>query len=286
MDFSKYADLPKPRSFKKDLEAKLLNPALTNNFMCHFDIPKILKDYLIDERAFHNKYQQDLLDLSCCGASLPGSTLYTHDVNNIFPGVNEKFAYARAYDDRASFDFYVDNQYYVLRLFEAWERMCVDDNYANRTGRPGLESNDYYMRVRFPDGTTVGAEDGYRRQIIIDKFERDMGSVTAKGNPNNGNQGPKYIRYVFKDAYPIEINSIPVQYGPAELLKVTVSFTYTRFYYESKSGSFGESVQQTQQQNPNGFFVGDSSIVNDIIFNNVSTNLNNQQFDALDTPLF
>lgn len=270
LDLTGYAELPTARDYKKDLSKKLMQPATTNNFICHFNFPSGLVDYLNEQNAFYNEYQKDLIDLSCCDASLPGSTLYTHDVNNVFPGVNEKFAYARAYDDRASFDFYVDNQYYVLRVFEAWLRFCVDDQYANRDFRPGIERNEYYMRVNFPIK--------YRKDIVIDKFEKDMGSSTAKSN-----QGPKYLRYKFKDAFPIEINSIPVSYGQAELLKITVSFTYTRFYLESRSGSYGEAI--AQQQN-NNFFVGDSSLINQTVFNNTAANLENRQFSITNNPLF
>lgn len=278
LDLTGYAELPTARDYKKDLSKKLMQPATTNNFICHFNFPSGLVDYLNEQNAFYNEYQKDLIDLSCCDASLPGSTLYTHDVNNVFPGVNEKFAYARAYDDRASFDFYVDNQYYVLRVFEAWLRFCVDDQYASRPGRPGIEDNRYYMRVKFPNGNSKTKESGYRKDIVIDKFEKDMGSSTAKSN-----QGPKYLRYKFKDAFPIEINSIPVSYGQAELLKITVSFTYTRFYLESRSGSYGEAI--AQQQN-NNFFVGDSSLINQTVFNNTAANLENRPLSTTNNPLF
>ena len=114
LDLTSFGALPTNRDYKTDLSRKLMQPATTNNFMCSFNFPDKLVEYLIDQKAYNNPFQKDLLNLSCCDASLPGSTLYTHDVNNVFPGVNEKFAYARAYDDRSSFDFYVDNQYYVL----------------------------------------------------------------------------------------------------------------------------------------------------------------------------
>ena len=149
-------------------------------------------------------------------------------------------------------------------------RVCVDDNYAPRPGRPGLQADNYHMRVNFPSE--------YRKNIIIDKFEKDMGSSTAKSK-----QGPKYLRYYFKDVFPVEINSIPVSYGQAELLKITVSFTYTRFYLESRSGSYREAI--AQQQN-NNFFVGDASLINNTVINNTAANLQNQQFSTTDLPLF
>lgn len=239
LNLSNYGIIPTPRKVLKDLESKLMSPALTNQFLCQFNIPPIVKDYLVEQNAFNNDFQKDLVNISCSDASLPGSTLYTHDVNNVYPGVNERFAYARAYDDRASFVFYVDNQYYILRLFEAWTRTIVDDQYADRPARPGLERKNYFSRVRFPDGSGNPTNyTGYRSTIVIDKFEKDMGSQTARST-----QGPKYLRYVFLEAYPIEINSVPVAYGQADILKCTVSFTYTRFLLESRSGKYGERTE-------------------------------------------
>ena len=49
----------------------------------------------------------------------------------------------------------------------------------------------------------------------MNKFERDY-------------EG-RYLRYRFLQAYPISINSMPVSYDSSQLLKCTVSFTYTRY---------------------------------------------------------
>ena len=37
------------------------------------------------------------------------------------------------------------------------------------------------------------------------------------------------MRYQFINAFPKSMSSVPVSYGPADILKVTVSFNYDRY---------------------------------------------------------
>ena len=50
--------------------------------------------------------------------------------------------------------------------------------------------------------------------MYITKFEKDY---------------RRQINYQFMNAFPKSISPIPVSYGPAELLKVTVTFNYDRY---------------------------------------------------------
>jgi hypothetical protein len=274
MNLGQEAPKPKPVLMNK-LKSRLLQPALTSHFQCWFNPPPKVRDLLNTNRAY---VDSELLSLSCSDASLPGSTLYTHDVNNVYTGVNERFAYARAYDDRASFDFYVDNEYYTLRVFEAWLRYCVDDQFATRPTRPGLESPYFHSRVNFPDG-----DNGYRTQIYIDKFERDTGSQMPSDK-----RKPGYLRYKFIGAYPIEINSIPVSYEQSNLLKCTVSFTYTRFvlepgYTSTNPATLAQTPYSTNNPSTD-IFEQTSTLNGGDYFNNISPNFQNQQFDIKNPP--
>ena len=56
----------------------------------------------------------------CCEATLPGSSLTTHEVNNDYHGVTEKMAYRRMYDETLGLTFYVDRDYKVIELIEGW----------------------------------------------------------------------------------------------------------------------------------------------------------------------
>jgi hypothetical protein len=106
---------PQVTSMSK-IKSKLLRPALTSNFLCEFQPPSTLSNSgFIRDRvnagfigANYDRENQELITLSCSEASLPGSSLATHEINNDFTGVTERHVYRRQYDDRADFTFYVD----------------------------------------------------------------------------------------------------------------------------------------------------------------------------------
>jgi hypothetical protein len=114
---------PKPLNVS-DIKSKLLNPALTSHFLCEFQPPSINNTFsnFVRERVnagfvgadYSNRDNQDLITLSCSEASLPGSSLATHEINNDYTGVTERHAYRRLYDERADFTFYVDKEYKII----------------------------------------------------------------------------------------------------------------------------------------------------------------------------
>jgi hypothetical protein len=94
--------------------------------------------------------------------------------------------------------------------------------------------SNYHYRVRYPDEPGSG----YRSEMFVQKFERDF-----FGN---------YLEYVFVQAYPIAIASMPISYNASELLKCTVSFTYNRYYIRNRPNIVGsEPSQQTPAGIPN-----------------------------------
>ena len=91
----------------------------------------------------------------------------TNEINDDHTGVTERQAYRRQYDDRANFTFYVGNEdYYAIRLFEAWIGYAADEQYGSQPG-----ANNYNYRVNFPDSYTTGGTFG--GSLSIRKFERD-----------------------------------------------------------------------------------------------------------------
>jgi hypothetical protein len=199
-----------PRPVKKsvsDLKSSLLRPALTSHFFCWFEPPQLVQAF-INSRAGagigngSNRDAYELVSLSCSEASLPGSSLATHEANNDFTGVTERHVYRRQYDDRADFTFYVDHDYNVLQFFENWMSYIVNEQASG-----GIENENFSYRVNFPDN--------YKTTIYIKKFEKDyLGKI---------------LQYRFINAYPISIASIPVSYESSQLLKCTVSFNYSRY---------------------------------------------------------
>ena len=94
--------MPTPRSVSK-IKSDLLRPATTSHFEVELSIPSgLLSKYRGDNR-------QGKMQLMCSEASLPGSSLATHQIDNNFHGVTERHAYRRLYEDRLDLNFYVDS---------------------------------------------------------------------------------------------------------------------------------------------------------------------------------
>ena len=212
---------PQPSSKNiANIKAKLLRPATTSHFQVWFNPPEPVRNFAIQKAGagIGAAYDSETLSLLCSEASIPGSTLATHEINNNFTGVTERHAYRRLYDDRASFTFYVDHDYESLTFFEIWMQYIANEQISSS---PGLVAPNYFYRTNFPDGTGDGirAGQGYRSPAIyLNKFEKDYSG--------------RYLQYRFLNAYPIAINSIPVSYENSQLLKCTVSFTFTRYLME------------------------------------------------------
>ena len=201
------------------IKANILQPALTSHFLVDIEIPKGLPDYLKYDNLTFNDNEKYRLKLLCCEATLPGSSLATHENNSDFTGVTQKFAYRRLYDDRIDLTFYVNAENYLpISLFEIWIKFIAGESVAKdeKTERPGSKSSNYFYRVRYPKEYIV--EQGFK----ITKFEKTSGITN--------NHAGSILRYEFVDVFPIAITSMPVSYDTSSLLKCTVSFSYTRYY--------------------------------------------------------
>ena len=201
-----------------NLKASILKPALTSHFQCWFNPPQSVINWTDEHRIKAGlgsgyKDNAEFYSLSCSEASLPGSSLATHELNNDFTGVTERHVYRRQYDNSADFTFYVDHDYDIIFFFENWMSYIVDEQYTGRDGsqNQGIENSNFYYRVNYP-GT---GNKGYKTTIFLKKFERDYSG--------------RVLQYRFLNAYPISIASMPVSYEASQLLKCTVSFNYSRY---------------------------------------------------------
>lgn len=204
-----------------DLKAKILQPSLTSHFQCQFTIPSKVKDLFPDNDI--NLSESDLSDLfivSCTDASLPGSSLATHELNNDFTGVTQRHAYRRLYDDRAQFSFYVDKDYMQIRVFEVWMRFINGEELSYG------EKTNIAFRSNFPTK--------YKSSLYLTKFERDL---------------KNYVTYTFVNAFPVQIDSMPVSYDSSQLLKCTVSFSYDRYVLSNPKASSTTDLPPSQITN-------------------------------------
>ena len=141
--------------------------------------------------------------LLCSEAVLPTTSYATGEVKDNFMGVPQEFAHTRLYTD-IDFTFYVDQEYTLLRIFEGW--MDYVSSGADGDGF-GLGDAGFYRRFKYPNDYKCDT-------MSIAKFEKNI---------------ERTLLYEFRNAFPKSITSLPVTYGAADLLKVTVSFNYDRY---------------------------------------------------------
>lgn len=175
------------------------------------------------------------MGLLCSEAVLPASAYATSEVKDNFIGVTQEFAHTRLYTD-IDLVFYVDKDYKVLGFFEAWMDYIsgggeIPLRESFEESNQSIQSHGYYRRFNYPDFYKTNG-------IYIKKFERDF----ATGGTRN-------VTYRLKNAFPKSMSSIPVAYGGADLLKVSVSFNYDYYYIYRRSAPLkvSNSVDRAEQ---------------------------------------
>ena len=139
-------------------------------------------------------------------------------------GIPQEYAHTRLYTD-IDFTFYIDRSYTNLKFFEGWIDYIASASEARGPIGDGADiySSNYYRRMRYPDSYKSSS-------MFITKFERDI-------------EGPT-IRYQFINAFPKLVTAVPVSYGGADVLRVSVSFNYDR-YIVNPQGSYKTAPPNT-----------------------------------------
>ena len=181
------------------------NVAFNNHYIVNFSSlkPTIIR-YLERSTGFSDidEFISRTSGLLCSDASLPASAFATAEVKDNFMGVPQEFAHTRLYTD-IDFTFYVDEDYTLLNIFEGWM-----DYISSGAEREVADfQKPFYRRMRYPDSYKCDT-------MFITKFEKNM---------------KRKLRYQFINTFPKAISPMPVTYGAADLLKVTVSFNYDRY---------------------------------------------------------
>lgn len=217
-----------PTHYKvSDLKSRFLHLAQTSVYHVKFGVPTGVTDFVkFPGRDITTTNISDI-ELLCSEASLPGSTLATHEVTGDYAGVTEKMAYRRIYDDSLDLTFYVDADYNVIEFFDGWMNYATGQGAILGRGLGGdatSKPNESYKdptqsyRMIYPDQ--------YKGQIYLVKYEKDV------------NRTFRTMNYTFVGAFPISIVSSPISYNASELLKFTVSFSYIRYVRERIFTSF------------------------------------------------
>ena len=179
--------------------------AQTNHFLVTFSsltpaVESYLSSYsgLGDIRPFISRRAGIL----CNDASLPTTSYATAEVRDNFMGVPQQFAHTRIYTD-IDFTFYIDDDYTLLKIFEGW--MEYISSGANSSTL--ADDRAYFRRMRYADSYKCDT-------MYINKFEKNF---------------KKTMRYRFVNVFPKAMSAVPVAYGPADILKVNVSFNFDRY---------------------------------------------------------
>ena len=194
------------KPYNLSIAKAIIGPLAQNNhFLVTFSsLTPAVESYLIRYTRVTNikNFLSQNLGILCSDASLPTSTLATAEVKDNFMGVHQKFAHTRFYTE-ISYSFYIDEDYTLLKIFEGWMEYIS----SGANDNVDQDHRAYYRRMKYPDSYKCNT-------MYINKFEKNY---------------KRTLRYRFVNVFPKSINAIPVQYGAADILKVTVNFNYDRY---------------------------------------------------------
>ena len=203
------------------IKSRLLNTAQSSLYRLTLPVPQAVRS-----RLSLGSYDYDNISLMCCEATLPGSSLTTHEVNNDYHGVTEKMAYRRMYDETLSLTFYVDREYRVIELIEGWM-----DYISGIDNKSDYKTPYISYRMSYPQT--------YKKDIFLTKFERDQFTRDFSATKGTSTRSSRSVlEYTFVNAFPLALTAIPVSYDGGSVLKCSVSFNFIRYVQEKKNNNF------------------------------------------------
>ena len=202
--------MSRPRMPKKyaidDFRSRFQTVAIDNKYQAHFkpngDIYDAASQIGIDSR-----FIDEDLGLYVSDAVLPGSSFADIEIAGDRQGITERVPFSRLYDD-VTFTFMVDNEYKVMRFFESWVGL-VNPLYGTTTA----STSNQVMALNYPRK--------YKCDMAIAKFNKDY---------SMNREGGIVLLYQFNEAWPFSVASTPVNYQGANILKLNVTFRYTRYF--------------------------------------------------------
>ena len=221
-----------PKSFlMSEVKAKMGRYASTNFFHVYFKVPTDVKNN-VDE--YGGGRYQNFIDIACIDASLPGSTFTTHEATNDYMGITERHVYRRQFDGKIDFTFAIDREYTLIKLFEAW------------MGYIGGEASDGYRNYQAGRGYRVPfIKDYVCNDFTLVKYEKDA-TIVERG------YSPTRLEYHFVNAFPISISSMPISQGPTDLLTMTVTMDYQKYWITDINGKGKGAAGSSGSRSSNG----------------------------------
>ena len=136
-------------------------------------------------------------------------------------------AYRRMYDGTLDLSFMVDRNYNVIEMLDGW--LDFISGVGITGSRQSYKSRHVNYRMTYPEQ--------YRTELYLTKFEKDVSYPDEFSNTvaQSSTERPKQLLYTFVGAFPSSVTSTPVSYGPSDVLRVNVSFSYMRYVRERKN---------------------------------------------------
>ncbi len=198
------------------LKSRILNLAQTSVYQIKLAPPAAVLTHL-KKNGFDYAAEGENVELLCNSATLPGSSFSTHEVVGDYQGVREKMAYRRMYDDTVDLSFYVDHDYKVINLFDGWFDYIAGQGEDQRLSDTNALSRSANYRMNYPNT--------YKTNMYVVKFEKDVSTSRSIFEDGNTYQ----LTYTLVDAFPLNIISTPISYDGSQILKYSVSMTFTRY---------------------------------------------------------
>lgn len=175
--------------------------SFTNNFLVEF------------KKGAQKYFNGDLVEIFCEEVQLPNSNTATGTQNGLLTGLGSvDYPHTRVYTEFA-LTFMLDANLSMLKSLNNWYYDVIGGGSDNTIRMGGNPPSPYRtLRVRY--------KTQYQGDIHISKTE--LGKTSSTGR--------KAITYVMENAWPYQIDAVPLQFGSSQITKVTANFKYERHY--------------------------------------------------------
>tara|TARA_B100000085_G_scaffold118087_1_gene107544 strand:+ start:61 stop:684 length:624 start_codon:yes stop_codon:yes gene_type:complete len=181
--------------------AKQGGMAMSNNFLVKFeDLP---------EDIVHDR---EIIEYFCDEVQLPNINTATGTQNGLYTGLGSvDYPHTRVFTE-LQISFLLDANLEALKFLNEWYFYIFNERPVEDGVGAQFELENRVTRVRY--------KNEYASTIRIIKAEIGGNSPTER----------QPIEYVLEKAYPYAIDAVPLQFGTAQLLRVTGQFKYQRHY--------------------------------------------------------
>jgi len=235
---------PKPRSTRglnrfsidqftsKALKVGLVTPS---NFFVKFSPPKCM--------PAEKRY--DEVALFCAATSLPGRRIATTEQRPYGYGQVIKMPYDVMQDD-IDLTFYVDAAYATsIDFFTKWMNSVIDpsQDFPNNGNKIKYRNQGYTTDIKI---------------FVLSQLEgTENPSESTNTSGGNAEEGYAIVECVLKDAYPIQISPIALDWGDGDqFIRVNVTFTFRTAVYACGEFS-GVSADKTYRYGPSTIDMGE-----------------------------